>query len=203
MLVDDHLVESAVGKPNSDVAVNRICLPGQSTERHAKDAAVIAAAPSVHSNPCGPSEVIESDGKGSIETPAVFTKTVPPFVENKDGNANHSLADKGQRLTDSGSLRDKALTCSASSQSPSVLELLEKNKTNTVIPTLPSYDLSDEVVCVKGPDIREVQREALQKARITDNVQKWADTFANANVDALVQISRLLRIGIRLFYRNI
>ena len=98
-----------------------------------------------------------------------------------------SLADKGQRLTDSGSLRDKALTCSASSQSPSVLELLEKNTTNTVNPTLPSYDLSDEVVCVKGPDIREVQREALQKAQITDNVQKWADTFANADVDALVQ----------------
>ena len=67
------------------------------------------------------------------------------------------------------------------------LHSLKKNKTNTIISASPNYDLSDEVVCVEGPDIRDVQRESLQKARIIDNVKKWADTFANADVDALAQ----------------
>ena len=68
-----------------------------------------------------------------------------------------------------------------------MLALLEKNKTNTIISASPNHDSSDEVVCVEGPDIRDVQRESLLKARITDDVKKWADTFANADVDALVQ----------------
>ena len=121
--------------------------------------------------------------------PAVCTvsKTVSQLVENEDGNTNHSHPDKGLHMTVSGKLRNKPPTYSTSSPSPSVLALLEKNKTNTIIPAPPNHDLSDEVVCVEGPDIREVQREALQKARITDNVQKWADTFANADVDTLVQ----------------
>ena len=63
----------------------------------------------------------------------------------------------------------------------------KKNKANTIISASPNYDLSDEVVCVEGPDIRDVQRESLQKARIIDNVKKWSCTFVNADVDALAQ----------------
>ena len=67
------------------------------------------------------------------------------------------------------------------------LHSLKRTRQTQLISAPPNHDLSDEVVCVEGPDIRDVQREALQKARITDNVKKWADTFANADVDTLVQ----------------
>ena len=109
MLVDECLVESTADRPNNDVVVNQNGLPGQSMERYVKDATVLASAPFVHSDPCGPSVIIESDGKGSTEIPAVCTvsKTVPKHVEDEDGNANHSPADKGLRLTDSGKLRDQ------------------------------------------------------------------------------------------------
>ena len=58
MLVDDCLVESTLDKSNNDVDVDQNCLPGQSSERHANDVTTIAAVPFVHSETCGPSEII-------------------------------------------------------------------------------------------------------------------------------------------------
>ena len=82
------------------------------------------------------------------------------------------LADKSYIADDSLRSHSKTSAGHTSSQSPSVLSLLEKNKTNAIIPVSPSPEPAEDVVYVKGPDMREVQRDALNKSRIVGNVQK-------------------------------
>ena len=85
MLVDDCLVDSTVDKSNNDKDADQNRVPGQA-ERHANDMTTITAVPFVHSETCGPSELIARDDKGSVETPAVCTvsKTPSKLVENEE-----------------------------------------------------------------------------------------------------------------------
>ena len=195
VFVDDCFGEPAVSKPDTDASLDKNFLPGQLAEQQGQSAAVFSAGAIIHTGSCGPLGGIDDNGTAPVETYTHLTKqndsdetkTIPQPFPDEDKKSNHTLDGKGHLFNDPCKSRGKTSTCSASSQSPSVLSLLERNRSNALIPVSPSPEVSDDVVYVKGPDMREVQRDALNRSQIVGNLQKWTDTFANANVDVLVQ----------------
>ena len=72
-------------------------------------------------------------------------------------------------------------------KSANVLSLLEKNKTNAILPVNYNVESDDEVIAVDGPDLSDIQREELDKLRTIDTIQKWSATFGSVDQQVIVQ----------------